>query len=48
MKASPSLMISALLTHNNLIQKAKWANFGHTVDQEGGESSPGIREFGIN
>ena len=36
MKASPELMMSALVTHNNLIQKAKWTNFGHTVDQEGG------------
>ena len=25
----------ALLIHNNLIRKAKWANFGYTAEQEG-------------
>ena len=36
MKDHPDQMTSALLTHNNLIRKAKWANFGFTVEQEGG------------
>ncbi len=35
MKLSPELMMPALLTHNNLIQKAKWQNFGYTIEQEG-------------
>ena len=35
MKASPDLMMSALLTHNSLIQKAKWSNFGSVIEQEG-------------
>ena len=35
MKAAPDLMMSALLTHNNLIQKAKWTNFGSIIEQEG-------------
>ena len=35
MKAYPELMMPALLTHNHLIQKAKWANFGFTIEQEG-------------
>jgi hypothetical protein len=36
MKAYPELMMPALLAHNNFIQKAKLANFGHTVVQDGG------------
>ena len=35
MKASSDLMMPALITHNNLLQKAKWANFGYTIEQEG-------------
>ena len=35
MKASPTLMMPAVVIYNNLIQKAKWANFGHTVEQDG-------------
>ena len=35
MKSSPDLMMPALLIHNNLIQKAKFANFGYTIEQEG-------------
>lgn len=35
MKSSPELMMPALLIHNNLIQKAKFANFGYTIEQEG-------------
>ena len=35
MKASPELMMPALITHNNLLQKAKWTNFGYTLEQEG-------------
>ena len=35
MKASPDLMMSALITHNNLISRAKATNFGHTLEQEG-------------
>ena len=34
-------MTAALLTHNNLIRKAKWTNFGFTVEQEGGECEKG-------
>ena len=41
MKAAPELMTAALLTHNNLIRKAKWTNFGFTVEQEGGEWEKG-------
>ena len=36
MKDAPELMTSALLTHNNLIRKAKWDNIGFTIEQEGG------------
>jgi hypothetical protein len=36
MKEAPELMMRALITHNNLIQKAKMLNFGHVIDQEGG------------
>ncbi|GAX79288.1 hypothetical protein CEUSTIGMA_g6729.t1 [Chlamydomonas eustigma] len=35
MKVAPELMMRALITHNNLIQKAKMLNFGHVIDQEG-------------
>ncbi len=35
MKASPELMMPALITHNNLLQKAKFTNFGYTLEQEG-------------
>ena len=35
MKASPELMMPALITHNNLLQKAKYTNFGYTLEQEG-------------
>lgn len=35
MKTSPDLMMPALLIHNNLIQKAKFANFGYTIEQVG-------------
>ena len=35
MKTSPDLMVPALLIHNNLITKAKWDNFGSTIEQEG-------------
>ena len=37
MKTSPDQMVPALLIHNNLITKAKWDNFGSTIEQEGGE-----------
>ena len=37
MKDAPEQMTSALLTHNNLIRKAKWDNIGFTIEQEGGE-----------
>ena len=35
MKASPQRMMTAVLAHNNLIQKAKLTNFGHIIEQEG-------------
>ena len=35
MKASPDLMMTALITHNNLMLRAKAQNFGHTCEQEG-------------
>ena len=35
MKARPDLMMPALITHNNLLQKAKFTNFGYTLEQEG-------------
>ncbi|GAX78935.1 hypothetical protein CEUSTIGMA_g6375.t1 [Chlamydomonas eustigma] len=35
MKSSPELMMSALITHNNLIQNAKFSNYGYTIEQEG-------------
>ena len=35
MKTTPDLMMPALITHNNLLQKAKWTNFGYTLEQEG-------------
>ena len=37
MKKAPEDTMQALLMHNNLIEKAKWMNFGYTVEQEGGE-----------
>ena len=38
-------MMQALLIHNNLIDKAKWACFGYVIEQEGGER---LREEGDN
>ncbi len=35
MKQAPELMTRALTLHNNVIRKARWANFGYTVEQEG-------------
>ncbi|KAG1668570.1 hypothetical protein FOA52_007304 [Chlamydomonas sp. UWO 241] len=35
MKRAPDLMMPALIAHNDLIGKAKWANYGFTVEQEG-------------
>jgi hypothetical protein len=37
MREAPDAMMNALIAHNNLIHKAKNENFGHVVDQEGGE-----------
>ena len=37
MKRQPELTVAALLIHNNLLQKAKWDNFGSIIEQEGGE-----------
>lgn len=36
MKKQPELTVAALLIHNNLLQKAKWDNFGSIIEQEGG------------
>lgn len=35
MKEKPELASEALILHNNLIRKAKWANIGFTIEQEG-------------
>lgn len=35
MKQSPQLMTRALNLHNGIIRKARWQNFGYTVEQEG-------------
>ena len=35
MKHNPDLMTTALHMHNNMLIKAKWQNFGYTVEQEG-------------
>lgn len=35
MKESPQLMTRALNLHNAIIRKARWQNFGYTVEQEG-------------
>ncbi len=35
MKQSPELMMKALITHNNLVQKAKFRNNGFVLEQEG-------------
>ena len=37
MKREPQLTSTALSIHNSLIRRAKWSNFGFTVEQEGGE-----------
>ena len=34
-KTAPEVMMTAVVTHNNLIQKARWSNFGSVVEQEG-------------
>ena len=39
MKKAPEATMQALLMHNNLIEKAKWTNFGYVIEQEGGKSS---------
>ena len=36
MKVSPEPMLAALVSHNSLVEKAKWANFGSVIEQEGG------------
>ena len=35
MKQAPELMTRALNLHNSIIRKARWSNFGYTVEQEG-------------
>ncbi|GIL91787.1 hypothetical protein Vretifemale_19327, partial [Volvox reticuliferus] len=35
MKQSPELMTRALNLHNAIIRKARWGNFGYTLEQEG-------------
>ncbi|KAG1663614.1 hypothetical protein FOA52_009713 [Chlamydomonas sp. UWO 241] len=35
MKFDPEATTQALLLHNNLVRKAKWDNFGATIEQEG-------------
>ncbi|GAX74580.1 hypothetical protein CEUSTIGMA_g2029.t1 [Chlamydomonas eustigma] len=44
MKESPELMNEALGIHNSLIRKAKWVNFGHTMEQEGDSFTVGFYE----
>ncbi|GAX78737.1 hypothetical protein CEUSTIGMA_g6174.t1 [Chlamydomonas eustigma] len=46
MKEAPDAMMNALLTHNNLIHKAKNENFGHVVDQEGDSFSIAFADAG--
>ena len=36
MKEYPEPMMAALASHNSLVEKAKWANFGSVIEQEGG------------
>ena len=35
MHRCPELMNTALLLHNAVLRKCKWANYGFTVEQEG-------------
>lgn len=35
MKSAPDLMTKALNLHNAAIRKARWQNYGHTIEQEG-------------
>jgi hypothetical protein len=37
MKAYPEKMLTALLLHNNIMQKERWNNFGYVLEQEGGK-----------
>ena len=46
MKQSPALMTRALNLHNNVIRKARWNNFGYTVEQEGVRGGGGGRQGG--
>lgn len=39
MKETPDLMTSALFMHNAIIRKAKWENYGFTIEQEGGKAN---------
>ena len=36
MKEYPEPMMAALVLHNSLVEKSKWANFGSVIEQEGG------------
>ena len=38
--------MAALVAHNNLIEKAKWANFGSVIEQEGDSYSLIFEEAG--
>ncbi|KAI8469159.1 MAG: nucleotide cyclase [Monoraphidium minutum] len=44
MSRSPELMFRALTMHNNAIRKAKWANCGYTLEQEGDSYALVFRE----
>ena len=46
MKSFPESMMAALVAHNNLIEKAKWANFGSVIEQEGDSYSLIFEEAG--
>ena len=37
MRVSPEATMTSLLAHNDLIIRAKKANFGHILQREGGE-----------
>ena len=37
MRSAPELMTKAIIIHNNLVRRAMWANFGTSIETEGGE-----------
>lgn len=37
MRSAPELMTKAIIIHNNLVRRAMWANFGTSIETEGGK-----------